>query len=198
MDTKVAIAVITNRQVQPKTLLSLMELIAHTEYQVHPIIATEGYTIAENRTYCVVQAIKNECTHILFVDDDMTFPLDTLEKLMENGKRIVGVMSYSRKLPLSPTVAFLNDEGHLGPRPEVMPTEPFKAYHVGAGVLLIDLSVFQEMPQPWFKFDVHDSGKVLRGEDGYFCDKAKEMGIDVWCDPRLPIGHIGNYTYGTV
>lgn len=173
-----------------------MRLIKHTQYDVFPIIATEGFTIAENRAYCVYQALNNSCTHILFVDDDMTFPEDTLEKLMETGKRIVGVNSYSRKLPLTSTVAFIDGEGNKTKTPDEIPQELFKCYQVGMGVALLDLSVFSEIDKPWFRFEEGANGKIINGEDGWFCDQARRKGIEIWCNPLLKIGHLGEYEYG--
>jgi hypothetical protein len=194
MNIKVAIAVVSNRTVKAETTAALLEMITFTEHEIFPIVATEGYTIAENRTYCVVKAINEGCTHILFIDDDMTFPKDVIEQLFSNDVQIVGVASNSRKLPLQTTVAFLNPEGGLG-EPREMPGEPFKCFSVGMGVALIDLNVFKKLDGEWFKFETAANGKIVNGEDGWFCDRARQKGIDIWCDPRVKIGHLGDYLY---
>lgn len=186
MEIKVAVAVITNRGIKAKTALSLMNLVSATKVPVFPLVASEGFTIAENRTYCVIQAIKNSCTHMLFIDDDMVFPEDTLDKLLAHSKPIVGVNSHSRMLPLTTTVTFEGDE---------MPKELFECQQVGFGVALIDLSIMQAIPQPWFGFETAINGKILNGEDGWLCDRARSNGFSVWCDPTLSVGHIGDYIY---
>jgi hypothetical protein len=117
---------------------------------------------------------------------------------MKHEKEVVGVLSYSRKLPLSPTVAFLGSEGEPRTDVEKIPEELFKCYSVGFGVALIDLSVFEKIPRPFFKFEVSPVGKVVIGEDEWFCNQCRYNDIDIWCDPTLPIGHIGDYTYGTI
>lgn len=196
---KIAIAVVSNRLIKPKTTLSLMNMLAYTEHEAFPIVATEGYTTAEGRNYCVIQAQKNNCSHILFIDDDMTFPEDTIERLLAHKKELVGVYSYSRTLPLSPTVAFLDENGEYLPQDHIgfikKPANLFKCYSVGMGVALIDLALFQTIDKPWFYFDVHESGKIITGEDAWLCQQARKKGIDVWCDPNIPIGHIGDYIY---
>lgn len=179
-----------------------MNMLAHTEHETFPIVATEGYTIAEGRNYCTIQALKNGCSHILFVDDDMTFPEDTIERLLSHGKEIVGVYSYSRALPLSPTVAFLDDEGNYLPQDKIAfikkPENLFKCYSIGMGVALIDTKIFDVIEKPWFSWEVHESGKILVGEDAWLCKQARSKGIDIYCDPTLPIGHLGEYSYGPV
>lgn len=184
MSAKICIAIVTNRLIKPKTVFSLINLKVPFDKQV--VVATEGYTTAEGRTYCVVQAIKNNCTHILFIDDDMTFPPETLEKLLSHGKAIVGVASHSRKLPLTSTVSMYDEE---------MPKELFKCHAVGMGVALIDLKIFSEIERPWFKFETHENGRILIGEDAWLCQQARNKGYEVYCDPTIEIKHLGDYEY---
>lgn len=195
----IAIAMVTNRQVKPRTVLSLAKMIEHTKEDTHTIVSTEGYTTAEGRSYCVIQALKHNCSHILFIDDDMTFPEDTIERLLAHGKEIVGVNSMSRTLPLTTTVALLKDGEHW-PHDHVppyykMPTELFEVYSIGMGVALIDLSIFDTIEKPWFKFHTHESGKILIGEDAWMCLQARNKGYKIWCDPTLSIGHWGEFNY---
>lgn len=198
---KITLAIVTNRLVQPQTLESLLKLVAHSQHDYHVLVATRGYTIAENRNYCVIQALKNASNYLLFVDDDMIFPEDTLEKLLAHKKEIVGVNSYSRCLPLSSTVGLMNEKGeykHPDYHPDFemkIPDELFKAYFVGCGVCLIDMRIFKVLKKPWFAFVAGKDGQIVHGEDGYFCEKAKKAGYDIWVDPTIPIGHIGSFVY---
>lgn len=186
MNSKVAIAMACNRGIQPKTVTSLLELVAHSKVDFF-VIAEEGYTISENRAYCVAQARQNDCTHLLFVDDDMIFPPDTLEKLLAHQKEIVGTLYHSRKLPLTPTVELL--EG------TEMQKELFKVKAVATGIVLIDLKVFEKIDKPYFDMEHHESGYTTMGEDSWFCRQAERKGIGIWCDPTIHIKHIGNYNY---
>ena len=49
------------------------------------------------------------------------------------------------------------------------------------------------MPYPWFapKMQVYESGEEqdMCGEHVSFCLDAKEAGFDIWCDPRVRVGH---------
>ena len=203
---KVTLAVCTNRQVKPKTVQSLLELVAYSkDIDFHILVATRGFTIAENRNYCVVQAQRNNSDYLLFVDDDMTLPPDTLEKLLARNKDVVGVNSYSRCLPLSSTVGLLDKNGeYLRPEHHTawecrVPKELFKCYFVGMGVGLIDMKVFEKIEKPYFEFITYKKGEfkgmVKVGEDGAFCEKVKKAGMEIWCDGSIPIGHLGEYEY---
>ena len=98
---KITIGIVTNRQVQPKTLQSLLELAHHNKHHdLHFVVATEGYTTAQGRIYCIVQAMKNGSDYILYIDDDMTLERDAIDRLLAHDKEIVGVNAYSRTLPL--------------------------------------------------------------------------------------------------
>ena len=73
--------------------------------------------------------------------------------------------------------------------------KPFTVDYTGFGWLLIRKGVFEHegLPYPWFapKMQVFESGEVqdMCGEDVSFCLDAKEAGFDIWCDPRIRVGH---------
>jgi len=199
---KITLAIVTNRQVQPKTLQSLLDLVHNNKHHdLHFIVATEGYTTAQGRIYCVVQAKKNQSEYLLFVDDDMTLEKDALDRLLSHGKEIVGVNAYSRTLPLSTTVMMMDEKGeYKDPSKNTeyamrVPEELFEVLAVGTGVALIKMEVFEKIDKPWFKFDMHKDGYMLQGEDAWFCTEARKKGYKIYCDGSLKIGHIGSYTY---
>lgn len=202
MNTKITLAVCTNRGVKPKTLGALLDMVAHSKgIDFHILVAEQGYTIGENRNYCVVQAQRNKSDYLLFVDDDMTFPVDTLDRLLAHDKDVIGVNSYSRCLPLSSTVGLMDAKGeYMHPSKHTewemrIPDGLFKAYFVGAGVMLINMNVFGKIKKPYFTFTYDNNGQVIHGEDGNFCNNVKKAGMDVWCDSSIEIGHIGEYIY---
>ena len=73
--------------------------------------------------------------------------------------------------------------------------KPFTVDYTGFGWLLIKNGVFESegLPYPWFapKMQVFESGEVqdMCGEDVSFCLDAKEAGFEIWCDPRIRVGH---------
>ena len=73
--------------------------------------------------------------------------------------------------------------------------KPFTVDYTGFGWLLIKNDVFEheQMPYPWFapKMQIFESGEVqdMCGEDVSFCLDAKEAGFEIWCDPRIRVGH---------
>lgn len=197
MNIKIAIAVPTNRNIKSKTVKSLLEL--DCPFEKHVIIASEGYTISENRIYIAVQAMKNNCTHIFSVDDDMVFPPETLTKMIAHDKEVVGVVAHSRSLPPMPVVEFLDDEEKstadrlLGKHD--IPEELFEVKAVGGGVNLIKTEVFEKIEKPWYDTETHEFGMTKMGEDSWFCRQVRKAGITIYCDPTITIGHIGDYIF---
>jgi hypothetical protein len=71
--------------------------------------------------------------------------------------------------------------------------KPFTVDYTGFGWVLIKNGVFENLEYPWFapKMQVFESGAVqdMCGEDVSFCLDAKEEGFEIWCDPRIRVGH---------
>ena len=200
---KITLAICTNREIKAKTLQCLLELVdySHDWVDFHMLVATRGYTVAENRNYCVAQADKNGSDYLFFVDDDMTFLPDILGTLVSHKKDVVGVNSYSRCLPPSSTVGLMDTDGnYMHPDKHTawemrIPSTLFEAYFVGCGICLIDMKVFAKIEKPYFAFSYEESGIVKNGEDGAFCDKVRKAGMKVWCDGSVPVGHLGEFEY---
>ena len=73
--------------------------------------------------------------------------------------------------------------------------KPFTVDYTGFGWVLIKKGVFEDekMSYPWFapKMQVFESGAVqdMCGEDVSFCLDAMDAGFEIWCDPRIRVGH---------
>ena len=169
---------------------------AHTAHSIGcAIIGSEGVVIdfllrlscdiVSSRTWLVNEAIKKGATHILFIDSDMLFPENTLRQLLSHKKEIVGVEYNKREFPLKGVYEPLEEKTN----------KLYKAKHVGTGLLLIDLSVFSKLKGAWFNFGRDSQGALALGEDVWFCNTARDAGYDVWIDPTIKVGHIGQYFY---
>ena len=65
--------------------------------------------------------------------------------------------------------------------------------YTGFGWVLIKKGVFENLGISLVcsKMQVFESGAVqdMCGEDVSFCLDAKEEGYEIWCDPRIRVGH---------
>jgi hypothetical protein len=146
--------------------------------------------IASARMWLVRRSIELRATHLLFVDSDMLFPTDTLKRLLAHDKDIIGVEYNKRKFPLETVTAYF-------PNTEKSETEPYKVGVAGTGVMLIKLSLFSDpkLDKNWFSFGRNAKGENVIGEDGWFCNTARDAGYDVWVDPTIKVLHLGEYGY---
>jgi hypothetical protein len=148
---------------------------------------------ARNRNLIIDDALAAHATHILFIDDDMAFAPNSLEKLLAHDKDIVGGLYLSRSSPHLPVIftfsggrfvrRFLQD-GESG-LVEVDAT--------GFGFMLIRTNVFADMKPPYVRHGEVTLDK--RNEDLGFCKRAKGAGFKVYCDLDTPIGHMGLATF---
>lgn len=199
---KITIATPTNRGIQPETFQSLCNLVAHaSKYDLHIITPEEGYTVAENRNYTAVQALNNKSEYLLMIDDDMTFPYDVLDRLLENDKEICGVAYHSRgcdsrmkciegdimSIAEVDKKKYINLETNTDPKYK----KTFELYATGTGIILIKCEIFYKIKRPWFDFEWYESGQCKNGEDWVFCFKAKDAGYKIYTDPTIEVGHIG-------
>jgi hypothetical protein len=172
--------------VMTKTCASIMGVLITSHDKITGYSMRQGGDITSARTFCVQDAIEKKATHIFFVDSDMSFPPDTLDRLLAHDKEIVTVEYNRRKLPLEKITA---------PLEEASETELYKARVMGGGCLLIKLSIFEKLGKPWFNFGRGKDGMPVMGEDTWFLNTARDAGIDSWIDPNIKVGHIGEYLY---
>lgn len=155
---------------------------------VSDILVKQTCDIVSSRTWLVKETIKKGATHILFVDSDMFFPKDALTKLLAHNKDIIGATYNKRQFPLEGTHQPLLEQ----PDPA---TGLIRCLSVATGLMLIKLSIFEKMPEPWFSFGRDAEGKLVLGEDVWLCRTAQDNGFEVWADPTIKVGHIGQYIY---
>ena len=138
------------------------------------------------------QAIEGEFDYILWLDSDMVFPSYVLQQFMNDDKDIVAGLYFRRNYPFSP-VAFSElrrDNGVLRMKDlEEWPSELFEVDGVGFGCVLMKTDCLFDIAGKeggiWF------TPERDAGEDAAFCIRAKEYGYEIWIDPTVKLGHVG-------
>lgn len=155
-----------------------------------------GPYVARNREMLLTDAVKGEYTHLMFIDCDVMFPPDGIERLIAREKDLIGAAYNLRNMmqPGTVEVQRISAVKLLGGKRR-FPTmdAPFRCDTVPTGFMLVRLEPFLNIERPWFETAWTDEG--FMGEDTYFCRRAREHGIDVWCDPTIPVGHVGEFIY---
>lgn len=176
------------------------------------------------RNGIVAEAIKNNVTHVLMVDDDNPIPADTLEKFLEDDKDIVIAPILSRnpnKDGVHDLCAFYKKEVEgikLYKNIEQFTDDGFlhRIDGGGTGCMLIKIEVLKklfsvykdrvfERTRDFFDKPITVDGKEYTertmSEDIQFCERAIEQGFEVWLDSRIKPIHItgNNYVkYGSI
>ena len=147
------------------------------------VINCKSSIVSIGRNECVAAALHIKATHVLFLDSDMVFPLDTLKRLLAHDKDIVGALYSRRRPPFDPNGL---------PWPGSAPTGGLQRMkNLPAGCLLIKTRVFEKIAKPWFS--TRNEGENIVGEDICFCENATKAGFEIWQDITLSreVGHIG-------
>jgi hypothetical protein len=153
------------------------------------IINAKSSLIMVGRNQCVEAARLVKATHLLFLDSDIIFPVDTLTRLLKHDKDIVGGLYVQRVPPHHPLG--LTFEG----KHEAVTGSLKRMKIMPAGCLLLRLALFDKLAKPWFNTQSLD--EKIMGEDYYFCERASAAGFEIWCDGDLSreIAHIGQKAY---
>lgn len=175
----------------------------------HPVVGYDKTSISifhekssilpSSRHNIVSKAIKNRCSHLLFLDSDQTYPAQTAHMLAQHGKLIVGCNVAIKRFPSLPTARTKNPAWCGGDvvytRPESRGLQP--VWRLGFGVMLIHMDVFKRIPAPWFEILWDEQAQEYRGEDWRFCELLEEAQIPIFIDHDLSklVGHVGHYTF---
>lgn len=158
-----------------------------------------GSLVYNARNNLARQAIKAEADYVLWLDSDMVFSPDLLQRMTkvskENDIDFLTGLCFRRKPPYTPCLFDKLErlENGAGASYTAIVSVPDGRFKVGgcgfAGVLMttdVILSVSAKFngrmfdPMPGF------------GEDVAFCWRARQCGYDIWCDSEIELGHVGN------
>lgn len=144
---------------------------------------------ASNRNVIVRQALINDCSHILFIDDDMAMKRESMNLLLEHDVDIVSGLYLRGEYPHQPLIFDVIDEqGALYSylTNDKLGLIPIKA--AGLGFCLVRTEVFQRLEEPWFRLGELDPEQWC--DDIGFFYRLNKLGVKSFCDTRCTLGHI--------
>jgi glycosyltransferase involved in cell wall biosynthesis len=134
--------------------------------------------VADARNSAVMQA---EGDWLWFIDTDMVFAPETLERLIAHDVDIVQVLCCMRHPPHEPVLwEYTAQQRNSAP---VGFPRLVEVQSLGAGGTLYRKRVFETLTGPWFE-------GVIGTEDTYLAAKAKAAGLKLFVDMATPVGHI--------
>jgi cellulose synthase/poly-beta-1,6-N-acetylglucosamine synthase-like glycosyltransferase len=147
----------------------------------------------------------------MFIDSDINFEPQDVFRLMAWGtdpkKGIVAAVPRTRSETKTYIATLDHDENN---QLSMNNMGLVRAKRVATAFMLVRREVFEQMSEAhpeWsyydtrsdrmlnamFDFLVTDEGYI--GEDFLFCDRARELGFEVWVDPTITLGHMGVQEY---
>lgn len=155
-----------------------------------------GSLIYTSRNTLATRAIQTEADYVLWLDSDMVFEPDLLERLMktltENDLDIVTGLYFRRVQPYSPVLfkdlTLIRDTFFEWSEFKEVPPDLFEVAGCGFGCVLMKTDAFFDVQS---KFGNMFAPIGNTGEDLAFCWRARECGYKVWCDPSIICGHVG-------
>ncbi len=154
----------------------------------YTLIHADNGPIDTLRNDLVNMAKSGGATHLILMDTDMDYHVDTIPSLLSHKLPIVGALCYRRYPPFDP-IMLKGTPGDYDSIDEWEEGELVEVDATGCGCLLFEMSVFRKMKYPWFKFRRLPTGEGL-GEDIGFCADLKDNGFKIFVDTSVPSGHL--------
>lgn len=179
-----------NGYIRSETVESLMRLKKLEDVKTFPYMLNESL-IYDARDNTVKQAVEcKQVDYVWFIDSDVTFKRDTLEKLIATDADIVtGLYPYKDGNGL-PIIRDLDGESVTDVSED--DKEPFEIGRCGMGMCLIKIDVLKEILE---KCDTCFAPMLNLGEDYSFCARAHGLGYRIYANPSVRCGHVGFTTF---
>lgn len=187
------------------SLLASQKWLLEEGYEVITDIVAGGSILTKVRNGIVKRFIDSKAEVLVFLDSDMVWEPETLQKLVD-APFDVSVANYRKR---SNEVVYLatahtTGEGHIGASHNG--DTWLQTFRAGTGMMAIKRRVFGSLPQPlvyedngeqitcYFDFELRDGHYY--GEDYTFCRKVTEAGGQIFILADAFVGHVGTTVYG--
>lgn len=189
MTARVLIGIPSLQFVDINFTMRLVGLVSHTmrhgvDTVVQPAI---NFALPNAHNMLVEDARRHNCSHLLLLETDNTFPHDALRRLLAHDKPIVGATYLMRSAPHR---AMGRERDDLTKPIDVTGGGCREVSRLPVGCILIRMDVFDALEAPIW--ETPWNGRTFETDDYKFCDKARARGHSVWCDCDLSmeVGHM--------
>jgi len=149
--------------------------------------------LTEGRSALVTEALRWGAHALLWIDSDQTFPPDTLARLLDRNKWVVGC-NYPRRKP-KPVPTAVKGGQLVYTRDETTGLE--EVDQLGLGLCLVNNQALAAVANtgrlwPLFEFRIQPDGISNFSEDYFFFDRIRSAGVKIYLDHDLSkrVGHM--------
>lgn len=183
---------------------NLPQIVSHAKKLPNVYIAImsqRGVRTDRNRNEIIQSALQNEFDAILWLDEDMLYPENIVEKYVESNKDIIGCLYFRRSEPHPPVAYVLGDnpkKPYLAIDLENLPIDNLvEVDAIGYGGLFVKTTVYDFMrDKKWthygenYHLPFECEGRLTH--DLQFCKEAKEHGFKVYMHTGVKATHLGD------
>ena len=196
MKKKILIAIPTAKNIEPSTFKSIYDLIIPEGFEV-TFQYFYGYNVDQVRNLIADWVVKG-FDYLFAVDYDISFPNDTLVRLLAHDKDVVSGV-YRQRVPDRQTIELFesNENGGF----THIPWEKIKGrglVEIGAcgfGCVLVKKEVMVKIGYPQFLYKSALDHKDTFSEDLFFAKRAQQEGFKLYADTSLLCDHTGSYVF---
>ena len=168
------------------------------------IRVTSSSLIYDARNQLAKFAVDGNYDRVLWLDSDMTFEPDLMERLnarLDEGLDIVSGIYFTRRAPVKPVIysevgAKPLGNGQILPFANAYMNYPrdtlVECQGVGFGGVMMNVELLRKIQE---KYGLPFSPILGFGEDLSFCLRCTEMGVKMYADTSVKLGHIGLITF---
>lgn len=181
---------------------SLAETFAYlsTRNITYKYVNCQGSPVNLAREKVASEIAKYKYKKVIWIDSDIGFTPYDFMKLYDSDKDIISGAYLLANGNTSTVVLFPQNrkqgQVELLKNDILKMSNPVKAESVGFGFIAISYDVFNRIQKPYFQL----LNSVLRignkeiyltvGEDISWCNKARNIGFDIWFDPKVLVNHM--------
>jgi hypothetical protein len=184
---KVFIGVASQNSVHVQFAFAFARMVKETQHTIAWTCA-RGSNICMNRNVLVRAAKDAKAEFLLFIDNDLSFPPFSLNRMVEIAeKQNLDILGCNYLFHTPPHISMAIPKGCK----EQSVTDLDEVDRLPTGMMLIRMSVLDKIEEPYFIYPsiVDDKGLItVSTEDYYFCDKARDAGVPIWMDSALSFG----------
>lgn len=210
-----------NRTCHADYMLSMMGLVSHFQTSFfgatfYPIFFES--LISRARNAAVAEFLKSDCTHLLFIDADISFEPSDVDKLIVSNKNVICSPYPKKYLKLENYRKNENDLVDFAVSGSISKAGDniFEIDSVATGFLLIKREVFEKLlmfnknlayvndidgyglnSKIWdfFKVGINPRTKIYESEDWGFCNLWRSIGEKIYARSDIQLTHWGWYGY---
>lgn len=164
-------------------------------------MVTKNSMIYDARNNMSWLAVTKGFEAVLWLDSDMKFKPDLLTQMIGSMNECHGdylsALCFTRSIPPTPVIykkLEYKPDGNTESEKyfDYPQNQLFKIAGSGLGAVMVSTKLLSEV--------IHEFGHPFQplpylGEDLSFCHRVQQLGVDMWCDSRIKVGHLGTVNF---